>query len=204
MITVSIRSRGLGELNQAVKELWNAYSKLRHRSIWNGVRGAIIALEITWNERDRTWHPHLHILVDSEFIVWKRLREAWGEVTLGEGSSVYIQKCRAGWQRELIKYVTKVADLLKDREALREFLKFAQNRRFIRTYGTLYNCATEEQIEGGKIICSGCGAEMVLEQEHVRIEDIYGKELGLAYVRRICRGSPKTDGVAAGAYLVDA
>ena len=174
MVTVSMRSRPLGELEQAVKELWDGFSRLRHRGIWKSVKGSIVSLEITWNTESGTWHPHLHILIDSEFILWKRLRDAWNEVTLGEGQAVFIQKCRRGWERELIKYVTKVKDLYSSREALSEFLNFAKGRRFIRTYGTLYNCAVNKEETAGPLVCRGCGAKLHLEKSCVTIEQAYG------------------------------
>jgi Replication protein len=169
MVTISMRSRPLGELAAAVKELWASFSRLRHRSIWKSVAGAVVSLEITFNRTERTWHPHLHVLVDADFIVWQRLRDAWGEVTLGEGTSVYIQRCRPGWQRELIKYVTKVKDLYDDFQALKEFLGFAKGRRFVRTYGQLYNCAVSNEETAGSVHCRGCGAVMVLEKQQVKI-----------------------------------
>lgn len=174
MLTVSMRSRPAGELKYAVEELWDAFTRLRHRSIWKSVRGAIVSLEITWNALHRTWHPHLHILVNSEFIDWYRLRTAWGEVTLGEGSGVYIQRCRAGWERELIKYITKVSSLFRSPEALGEFLRFAKGRRFIRTYGELYNCAVNREETHETPVCRECGAPLHLERSRVSIDDAYG------------------------------
>jgi len=173
MVTVSMRSRPIGELKDAVKELWDAFSRLRHRDIWKTVLGAIVSLEITFNTKEQTWHPHLHILVDSEFIVWKRLRDAWVECTNGEGSAVYIQKCIGGWERELVKYITKVSDLVENEQALREFLDFARGRRFLRTYGSLYNCAIELEHASGLMTCRGCGAQMHVEKYGVNIRDAY-------------------------------
>lgn len=173
MVTVSMRSRPAGELKYAVKELWDAFTRLRHRAVWKSVRGAIVSLEITWNAKHHSWHPHLHVLVDSQFIDWYRLRGAWSAVTLGEGSSVYIQRCRAGWERELIKYVTKVSSLFKSPEALGEFLRFARGKRFIRTYGNLYNCAVNREETHETPVCRECGAALHLERSCVSIYDAY-------------------------------
>jgi len=173
MVTVSMRSRPVGELKQAVKELWDAFTRLRHRVIWKTVKGSIASLEITFNGRDRTWHPHLHILVDSQFMVWENLRDAWIESTAGEGRSVYIQKARAGWECELIKYITKVSELFKSGPALDEFLTFSRGRRFIRTYGTLYNCAVNREETSAPLTCRGCGQPMTVEKQCVSIQSIY-------------------------------
>ena len=196
MVTVSMRSRPQGELKLAVKELWNAFTRLRHRKLWEQVRGSIVSLEITWNDTDRTWHPHLHILVDSGFIVWQGLRDAWHEVTLGEGKAVFIQKCKAGWERELIKYITKVGKLLKCPAAFREFLEFARGRRFIRTYGTLYNCAAEREETSSQVTCKGCGSIMHLEKSCVRVEEVFGMRGVGAYAKKRVQSSPSSFGGA--------
>jgi Replication protein len=174
MLTVSMRSRPAGELALAVASLWDAFSRLRHRSIWKSVKGAIVSLEITYNGRDRSWHPHLHIVLESDYIPWSSIHAVWVEVSRGEGNAVYIQKCRPGWERELIKYITKVADLLKDKDAFREFLRVTQNKRFIRTYGTLYNARMEGEPKPDVPVCSGCGAVMFLEAERVKVEIMFG------------------------------
>lgn len=194
MVTVSMRSRDQGELNQAVKELWDAFKRLRHRRIWKDVRGAVACLEVTYNARDRTWHPHLHILVDSEYISWDWLRLAWEQVTLGEGTSVYIQKARKGWERELIKYITKASSLMRDDAALREFLGFARRKRFIRTYGSLYNCAVNREESTGPIICRGCGAEMHLEKSCVSFQDVYNQEFGCEIFKKDGKSPPSSSG----------
>jgi Replication protein len=169
MLTVSLRSRPRGELADALKELWSAFQRLRHRAIWKSVNGAIVSLEITYNPRSLSFHPHLHILLDGDYIPWNSLHAAWKEVSKSCGNAVYIQKCRPGWQRELIKYVTKVGDLMKDKAALREFLGATKGKRFIRTYGTLYNAGAEQEDVSEVPVCSGCGMPMHLEISTVSI-----------------------------------
>jgi Replication protein len=169
LLTVSLRSRPCGELADSLRELWAAFARLRHRAIWKKVNGSIVSLEITYNPGSLSFHPHLHILLDADYIPWVALHAAWVQVSHGCGNAVYIQKCRTGWQRELIKYVTKVADLLQDLEALREFLRATKGKRFIRTYGTLYNAGAEREDVSEVPVCSGCGAPMHLEQECVSI-----------------------------------
>jgi Replication protein len=186
MVTVSMRSRPLGQLKDAVRCLWRALSRLRHRAIWRKVRGAICSLEVTYNAADSSWHPHLHILVDSEFLVWEEFHRAWNEVTNFEGNAIWIQKARDGWEYELVKYITKIAELFKSLDAFKEFLGFAKGRRFIRTYGSLYNCVANAEEVRGPIHCKGCGAVMELEKQCVSVEDAYGiggQELGQRYLQ---------------------
>jgi Replication protein len=181
LITLSMKSRPRGELKRAGKELLDAFRRLRHSKAWSGVRGAIASFEVTYNVRKELWHPHLHIVVESDFIEFYRLRDAWKACTRGLGTACYIQRCRPGWERELIKYITKVGALLKSPEALKEFASFARSRRFIRTYGSLYNCQVEAESLGRVPVCKGCGAVMFKEKARCRLEEVYGikpKEFG--------------------------
>ena len=47
--------------------------------LWGHIVGGVKALEITWNERAQTWHPHAHVLVlaDVSYISGRELAELW-------------------------------------------------------------------------------------------------------------------------------
>ncbi len=204
MVTLSMRSRGLGELEQAVDDLWEAFGKLRRRRVWKAVEGAIVSLEITFNPKRRTWHPHLHILASGDYIVWERLLLEWKDVTGGEGSSVYIQKCVSRWEYELVKYITKVNDLLQCPEAIREFLGFCVGKRFVRTYGTFYNCRTDQKGESGQVICPGCGAVMEFERSGVSVYELYRRELSADRVVCVDIGRGRDKPPPEGSLCIDA
>lgn len=51
------------------------------RCIHEPVRGGVYALEITRNRANRTWHPHIHFLLDGPWIDIRELRDAWTAAT---------------------------------------------------------------------------------------------------------------------------
>lgn len=45
------------------------------------VVGGVVSGEVTWSEDDRSWHPHLHALIDSPWIAWSEMRDLWRSLT---------------------------------------------------------------------------------------------------------------------------
>ena len=45
------------------------------------VAGGVYSIEITWRPDRGDWHPHLHALMDTPWIAWSELRDAWRAVT---------------------------------------------------------------------------------------------------------------------------
>jgi len=154
-----LAERNCTDLADGVKSLWAAWTSLRRGVRWKKyVRGCIVALEVTYNADEGTWHPHLNVLMEGEFFPFEELNQAWIDATEHRGRTSYIRAADEGTVRELIKYVTKVADLLDDAEVLDEFLSAIDRKRLVRTYGTFYglNVADEElpQQDGD---CPDCG-----------------------------------------------
>ena len=65
--------------------------------------------------------------------------------TEGRGRTSFIRAADAGTVRELIKYVTKIADLVGDAPALDEFLTAVARKRLVRTYGTFYDVPVDDE-----------------------------------------------------------
>jgi hypothetical protein len=140
--------------------LWASWTRLRRGVRWKKyVRGCIVALEVTRNP-DGTWHPHLSVLMEGEYFPFEALNQAWIDATDSRGRTSFIRAFDEGTVRELIKYVTKIADLLDNPESLDEFLSAIGRKRLVRTYGTFYglNVADEElpQKDGD---CPDCGPD---------------------------------------------
>lgn len=125
------------DLREGIASLWEAWTRLRRSVCWKRkVKGCIVALEVTYNRKKQTWHPHLNVLMQGEYFPFAELNLAWREATHHCGSTSHISAANEGTVFELIKYVTKVSDLLDDAEALDEFLGASHGRRLIRTYGS--------------------------------------------------------------------
>jgi hypothetical protein len=155
---VVLAERNSFDLAEGIASLWAAWTRLRRWVRWKRkVKGCIVALEVTRNRENGTWHPHLNVLMEGEYFPFEELRQAWGEATGHRGQTSYIRAANEGTVRELIKYVTKISDLLGDAPALDEFLTAVKGARLIRTYGSFrgISVADEENPETGR--CPDCG-----------------------------------------------
>lgn len=117
---------------------------------------------MTRNVEERTWHVHIHALIDSGWISQKALSDAWREVTKGRGYIVDIRKADEGSLDEVVKYLTKGTDFLNDGQLVKEFLDATVRLRMLSTFGYFYGFAfDEEAIEFPP--CPVCGC---MDKEH--------------------------------------
>lgn len=88
-------------LRDTVKDLYKYFRNVR-RTKWfkKNVRGGVWFFQITKSKTDGLWHPHIHCLVDSNFLPKNDLSELWLQIT---GDS-HIVDIRA------VKNVKKTAD----------------------------------------------------------------------------------------------
>jgi hypothetical protein len=149
-------------LAEGIQHLFESFNRLRKMPIFRSVRGAIVALEITYNrdvmEPDFSgerlpWHPHLNIVFDAPFIPFEQLRDAWLLATEGRGRTAFVRTVDRGTANELLKYVTKLLDFIDVPLAVEEFLASTHRKRFIRTYGCLYGLNIEDEPDG---CCPDC------------------------------------------------
>jgi ribosomal protein S27AE len=154
-----LAERNTLDLREGVALLWESWTRLRRSVRWKKyVRGCIVALEVTYNREEGTWHPHLNLLLEGDFFPFEELNQIWIEATEHRGRTSFIRAADEGTVRELIKYVTKITDLLDNAPALDEFLSAIERRRLVRTYGTFYGLKVDDenepQHEGD---CPDCG-----------------------------------------------
>jgi hypothetical protein len=144
------------DLKAGIASLWASWTRLRRSVRWlRKVKGSIVALEVTRNRDDGTWHPHLNVLIEGDYFPFEELNQLWVKATKGKGHTSHIQAANAGTVRELIKYVTKIGDLLGDAPALDEFLTAVANMRIVRTYGSFYGLSVEDEENLG-VCCPDC------------------------------------------------
>lgn len=147
---VVLSERSQVNLAKGLQLLWESWSRLRRSVRWKRkVKGCIVALEVTFNPYDYTWHPHLNVLFEGEYFPQEELRQLWIEATEHRGEIVWISAVNQGTTKEMIKYVTKISDLIGNVEALDRLLTAVHKKRFVRTYGSFYglNVADEESPE---------------------------------------------------------
>ena len=144
-----------------------AWTRLRRSVRWKKyVRGCIVAMEVTYNPEENTWHPHLNVLMQGEYFPFEELNQAWITATEGRGKTSFIRAADAGTVRELIKYVTKLSDLIGKPSALDEFLTAVFRRRLVRTYGTFYGLPVDDEENPG-VCCPDCQSQNTIRLGYV-------------------------------------
>ena len=151
-----------------------SWHRLRRSVGWKRkVKGCIVAEGVTYNAKDKTWHPHLNILIEGEFFPVEELRLSWFKASEGRGEVVWITKADAGTVFELIKYVAKVTDLLERPEVLDEFLTAIKGRRLLRTYGVCRNIPISDEDDPQETEqCPDCGSKCFVDLGFVRADQI--------------------------------
>ena len=99
MVTLSMPNST--SLDEGISDLIRCFRRLRQRVCWKQyVFGGAFVIEV--KGRPGNWHPHIHAIVYSYYIPWKRLRSGWKQCS--GGSAVWINKVDGA---KAIGYVTK-------------------------------------------------------------------------------------------------
>src|SRR5581483_4175048 len=185
------------DLAQGLAELWEAFAALRKHPYWKDhVRGCVVALEITYKNG---WHPHLNVLIDCPaYLNRQMLGDAWRDASgCLRAHTPWLQRANKGTVRELLKYVTKLGDLVDhdSPELIEQFLEATHGRRFIRTYGCFYGIPNPEDAEDDAG-CPHCGAQLHLFEHTLYLHQVRLDEQGvwrpLDYALPPERGKPYT------------
>jgi hypothetical protein len=167
-----LAERNTLDLAAGITSLWKAWTRLRRSRRWKAkVRGCICAMEVTRNPEDGSWHPHLNVLMEGDYFPFEELNAAWVKATEGRGQTSFIRAADAGTVRELIKYVSKLSDLVGNPNALDEFLTALFHRRMVRTYGTFFGLPVEDEENPG-VCCPDCESQTVLRLGYVPLSQI--------------------------------
>jgi hypothetical protein len=167
--------------HDAVKTLRRAFGKLRNRKLWKAhVKGGVASIEVT--NIGNGWHPHLHAVLDCEWLAWKtpmpkrtdsrerkkalckkaaaELERVWAKILKQPTASVKVKRTSdATVTKEVLKYSVKGSDLLTSPDPIAPLLRCLEATRLVTTFGTLFgkNLVQDEAPERAPIIC-GCGA----------------------------------------------
>ena len=123
-LTLTIRNVDAPELNSAISDMIKGYLRLiRKTRVSKCVMGTFRALEVTYNEKEQTFHPHLHIVLavnksylnGRNYINQKEWSELWkNSMNLDYVPIVHIEKTKGDNKKavaEVAKYATKEEDL---------------------------------------------------------------------------------------------
>jgi hypothetical protein len=163
-LVLSERNSAAGDLDQGIDSLNESWTRLRRSKAWKDYcRGSVAVLEVTVNEKDGSWHPHLNVLMEGDYFPWEQLQKMWVKATRGRGEIVYIRAADSGTVSELMKYVTKVADLVGKPAALNEFLLAVKSRRLVKKYGSFYNVHVDDEDAPRLHKCPCCGCPEIIK-----------------------------------------
>jgi len=94
-------------LRDTIKDLYKFFRNVR-RTKWfkKNVRGGVWFFQITKSKNDDLWHPHIHCLVDSNFLPKAELSELW-ELITGDSKIVDIRAIKDN--QKTAEYVARYA-----------------------------------------------------------------------------------------------
>ena len=124
LITLTVRNCKDTELNKTINHLLDSFHRITCRRTWKkNFKGYVRGLEITYNAKKNTYHPHIHILIlasdeyyKSDYVDIHTLRKWWKESAhLNYFVQVNIKKVKKKEKAvaEVAKYAVKMSDILK-------------------------------------------------------------------------------------------
>ena len=90
LVTLTMRHTN-APLADQVNELYDHFRKFRRRKFFaDRTKGGVWFFHIKKSQSDHKWHPHLHMLIDSDFLEHKLIRKLWLKIT-GDSDIVHIK-----------------------------------------------------------------------------------------------------------------
>jgi hypothetical protein len=181
-VILTLRGDPRAALADSITRILEAFEELRRRAAWKHAKvlAGVRSLEITRGSENAGWHVHLHVLIDSGWLDHPALKAAWLAIT-GDSSVVYVKrKDGASAVSEIVKYVTKPADMKAlDQGELTELVHALHGRRLIAFFGAWFKRENEERALEAEILedareqwekvakleCPACGGQLVEEME---------------------------------------
>jgi hypothetical protein len=181
---VVLSERNSKDVAEGMALLWASWTRLRRSVRWKRkVKGCIVALEVTFNREEETWHPHLNVIFEGEYFPQEELRQLWIEATQHRGEIVWISAVNQGTTREMIKYVTKISDLVGNAPALDRLLTAVHKKRFVRTYGSFYGLSVADEENPVQGHCPDCESTELVALGHVKPQQVSIDFKGVLRVR---------------------
>lgn len=137
-------------LPEQLDRLVKSFRKLRQRQLWREhVQTGYAVIEVQFHpagsfspngrlrESDE-WHPHLHVVAQTEFIPWGPLRAAWLSIT-GDSDNIDCEPCESASHAAtyVSKYIGKPPDVSLRGNHVRaaEYYRSLQGRRMLMPFG---------------------------------------------------------------------
>jgi len=86
LLTVTLRHNDK-PLPEQIDFLYRSFAKFRNRKLLkDAIRGGIWFFQITYNQKSQQWHPHIHALLDADYMLHAELMTIWSKIT--DGSTI--------------------------------------------------------------------------------------------------------------------
>lgn len=126
-------------LKEQLSHLYKCFSQLRKRPVFaTAARGGIFFFQVKLNKSATEWHPHLHVVLDSDYIAHKQLSAAWAKITKGS-MVVDIREIKDPEKAAdyVARYAATPADIttMPQQKAL-DLMRALSGRRLCGTWGT--------------------------------------------------------------------
>lgn len=179
---VTLTMRSPESAADGVRQLIKAFKDFRRGKWWKAcnIKGGVRGVEITWAQGG--WHPHLHLLMDCEWLAINtprimpgdspqikaiKLKAAQRELTakwaehLGQDISIcWVKRAKKGTEREVLKYTINPEDLLEMKGRAGEAIRAMEGSRATQGWGTCFGIGKlleqQEEAEKPKCECEGC------------------------------------------------
>lgn len=141
LLTLTLRSTS-SPLQQQLDHLTSSFRRLRQTSTWaTYCRASVATIQITLNQETNQWHPHLHALIEGNYMPHPEVKAAWCKAT-GGSDIVDIRPVhdRATTTTYIARYVASPNDITEyPLEAIREYADALHCRRTVITTGEWHN-----------------------------------------------------------------
>jgi len=126
-------------LKEQVTFIYRCFRRLRLAKFMSSrIRGGIWFLQIKWMPGSDGWHPHIHALLDAEFIDQPLIKARWAKLTKGS-DIVDIRPCYSpdSAAHHVARYATRPGTLTSvPAEHRLELLEAVHGRKIVGTWGT--------------------------------------------------------------------
>lgn len=83
MLTLTLKHSN-SDLSTQIDRIYSSFRGMRRTKWWKSLcYGGVWFFQVTYNPQSKEWHPHIHILLDSEFIPYLEIRQKWYYYTSG-------------------------------------------------------------------------------------------------------------------------
>lgn len=152
MITLTVTDHGEG-LRAQVDRLLRYFKAFRRTLGWkNHVRRGVYCLQVTSNQKTKTWHAHLHVLVEGEFWAQAEISKLW-LVTTGDSPVVDIRviHSRSSATSYVARYVTRGDTIASwEEESIQEYALAMKGVRLFQSFGKGVPHPVVDEKEEGK------------------------------------------------------